>query len=396
MFLLSRLQGLNSQYATARKLLLSAHQIDPEDPEIRAAWIKTLPAAQRIPETEAYLAAPRADTADDRRDMQTDLEELKAWAAEPRKPCTMISTATIAEIPFVPILTNSEHTIGYGLDVKINNHTARIAIDTGYNARIAVDGVSGLLINRLVAQRSGVKPLFHNDVAGSGGDAPRAGYIAYADSLSIGDIEFHDCAVQVMASNFANGADGVFSMDLLSSFLVTLDYPTKRLLLGPLPPRPTTIPQSNGLYNRYVAPEMSDYTPILRSGSDLILPLSVNGKRPMLFGVYTGILESVMSPGAAFEIAKGHNDPRYELRGSSGKLPLSFPMGNVVLSLGALSWGESSFANFDTFRFTDDVGAEISGMIGLRTLSRMTLHIDYRDGLVKFDYDPKRKSPLLF
>jgi hypothetical protein len=33
---------------------------------------------------------------------------------------------------------------------------------------------------------------------------------------------------------------------------------------------------------------------------------------------------------------------------------------------------------------------EISGFIGATTLSQCTIHIDYRDGLVKFDYNPLR------
>jgi hypothetical protein len=33
---------------------------------------------------------------------------------------------------------------------------------------------------------------------------------------------------------------------------------------------------------------------------------------------------------------------------------------------------------------------EISGFLGANTLNQMTIHIDYRDGLVKFEYDPKR------
>jgi hypothetical protein len=33
---------------------------------------------------------------------------------------------------------------------------------------------------------------------------------------------------------------------------------------------------------------------------------------------------------------------------------------------------------------------EISGIIGDATLRGLTIHIDYRDGLVKLDYDPKR------
>jgi hypothetical protein len=33
---------------------------------------------------------------------------------------------------------------------------------------------------------------------------------------------------------------------------------------------------------------------------------------------------------------------------------------------------------------------EISGFLGANTLDQLTIHIDYRDGLVKFDYDPNR------
>jgi hypothetical protein len=33
---------------------------------------------------------------------------------------------------------------------------------------------------------------------------------------------------------------------------------------------------------------------------------------------------------------------------------------------------------------------EISGFIGYTALSQMTINIDYRDGLMKFSYDPNR------
>jgi hypothetical protein len=33
---------------------------------------------------------------------------------------------------------------------------------------------------------------------------------------------------------------------------------------------------------------------------------------------------------------------------------------------------------------------EVSGLIGADILQDLTIHLDYRDGLVKFDYDPKR------
>jgi len=36
------------------------------------------------------------------------------------------------------------------------------------------------------------------------------------------------------------------------------------------------------------------------------------------------------------------------------------------------------------------LGLGISGILGADILEELTIHIDYRDGLVKFEYDPKR------
>lgn len=396
MLLLSRLTALNSQYATARKLLMKAHQIDSEDAEIRAEWIKTLPVEQRIPEMEAYLATPRGESADERRDLQTDLGHLKSWAAEPRKPCTMVSTAATAEIPFVPILSNSDQLIAFGLSVKVNDHSARLAIDTSYNPRLPIDGVSGLLMSRAAAQHSGIKPIYQNDVPGTGPQGSRAGFVGIADSIAIGEVEFHDCAIQVMDVNFPNGADGIIGMEILSSYLITLDYPAKKLILETLPARPQEMAPTDGLYNRYTAPAMKDYTAFFRSGSDIILPLSLNGRPPMLFVIDTAIGTSVASPGAGYELTTGQKDAKFETRNFNAIRDATYTIQDAVLTFAGVSLKETPIYPFDTSRFTDDSGMEVSGLLGEKTLSRTTLHIDYRDGLLKFDYDPARKSPLSF
>jgi hypothetical protein len=36
------------------------------------------------------------------------------------------------------------------------------------------------------------------------------------------------------------------------------------------------------------------------------------------------------------------------------------------------------------------VGMDVSGFLGASTLNVLTIFIDYRDGLMKFEYDPKR------
>ena len=392
LFLLSRLEDLNSQYATARKMLLSAHLLDPEDPQIRAAWIKTLPADQRISEMQAYLAAPNGDSADERRDLQTDLDRFKAWATVPRKPCTMVSTETKVDMPLAPIVGNSDRTVAYGLGAKVNDRAVRLLIDTSYNARLPIDGASGVLVSRTVARQAGLKAIYQDDVLGTGGQPPRSGFVAIADSIAIGPVEFHNCAVQVMDVAFANGAEGIIGMDILSSYLVTLDFPARKMTLEMLPARPEGIASTNGLYNRYIAPEMKDYHPIYRSGSDLILPVSANGKPPMLFVADTAVGYSFFSPGVAYEVLNGRKNPKYEDRDALAKMESSVTLNNVQLSFAGISWNEAVMGGFDTSPFTDDSGMEISGLVGLRTISRMTIHIDYRDGLMKIDLDPKSKS----
>jgi tetratricopeptide repeat protein/aspartyl protease len=389
MLLFAELAQLNSRPATAFEILAAAHQLDPDDSEIRAAWMKALPVAQRIPEMESYLSAPRGESANELRDLHTDLDELKKWAAVPRKPCTLVSQPASAEIPLSEIRSIRGFSSYTALDVKVNDHRVRLSVDTSYNARLPIDSVSGLLIQRAAADHMGLTPVFQNQVPGTGGQGPRSGYVAIADSISFGGIEFHDCAVQVMDGEFWNDADGSFSMSLLSNFLVTLDNPSHKLILAPLPARPGGM-SASGLEDRYIAPEMKDYTAVYRSGSDLIFPGMANGKYPMLFLLDTAVGYSFLSPLAAHEVAEGHRDRKYEVRDTGSKVDAAFSGGDVTLSFARLNQYITHIDSFDTWMFTKDTGMEISGLIGDATLRGLTIRIDYRDGLVKLDYDPKR------
>lgn len=95
-------------------------------------------------------------------------------------------------------------------------------------------------------------------------------------------------------------------------------------------------------------------------------------------------------------LTTGHKDLKLEDRNARANWNVISLNGDQAMSFAGVSLKESPIVPFDTAAFTDDSGTEISGLIGLKTLSRMTIHIDYRDGLVKFDFDPSRKSPLLF
>jgi len=390
LFLVSRLAKLNSRNAAASKFLTSAHTLDPEDPEIRAAWMDTLPPAARIPELEAYLAAPRGDDADAVTERRVQLEQLKKLPADLQPTCTLVSKPTATEVPFSSVTGLRVGGPAWAaLQVSVNTHNIQLAIDTGYNPRLPIEGVSGLLILSSTAKHLGLKPLYQLQVPGIGPQDSRGGYIAYADSIAIGGIEFHNCAVQVIDAKFAGDVDGVISMTLMSDFLVTIDYPSHKFGFGPLPALPAGKP-ANGLTDRYIAPEMSDCTEIYRSGSDLILPTLVNNKYPSLFLLDTSFGQTVLSPEAGHEIVGGHKNSKYEVRDTSGKVDYQFTACGVSLSFAHTTQSFNCLSTFDTSRFTRDSGMAIAGFIAQESLQSMKVHIDYRDGLIKLDPDSKR------
>lgn len=427
----ARLARLNSLYASARSETLVAHQLDPYDVNIRREWIQTLPLEERIKELEGYLATPNGDDEEERRHARIYLESLKKHAAEPHKACRLVSNTQSTEIPFVSLMRDANHVRAFGLEVKLNDHKSRLEIDTG---------AGGLVVSRSVAEHAGLKPFVDTEVGGVGSEGEKKAYTAYADTIQIGSLEFHDCTVEVLDSrNVVGDLDGLIGMNVLAGFLVTLDYPMRKLVLGPLPPRPTDSgPQtpalrtgdnpdadqadapaasgatasqpkqpeskppaaatSKGPQNRYIAPEMQDYTKVYLVGHTLIAPTALNnpGNPPKLFILDTGAFSTIISPEAAREITKLHSNDRMTVHGVSGKVEKVYSADNVAFYFGGLAQPAREVASFDISKVSKDTGLEISGFIGASTLGQVTMHIDYRDGLVKFDYDPNRGyKPLL-
>lgn len=423
LFLLANVAHIDSLYAFAQRQLLTAHRLDPEDPEIRQHWVGTLPISQRISELESLLSNPSGMDEEDLRHTRQYLDHLKKQIVEPHKACRLVSPVASTDIPFVNLMGEGGRIRAFGLDVKLNNHTARLQIDTG---------AGGLLISRAVAEHAGLKAFSQTEMGGIGDKGFKSGYTAFADSIRIGNLEFHDCSVQVVDSrNVVEDSDGLIGMDVLSSFLVTLDFPMRKLLLGPLPARPgeaaapapglntnttqsqdvassdestpaspsapatapsppVAKPASHGPYDRYIAPEMKDYTPVYRVGHMLILPAALNGDKLKLFIMDTGAWTTTISPEAAREVTKVHSNSEVEVHGISGKVEKVYSADDVTFRFAHLSQNVNGVIAFDTSSISKDVGMEISGLLGATTLERLTIHIDYRDGLVKFDYDPNR------
>ena len=392
---------LNSMFKSAAGELRTAHLLDPSDPEIRVHWMNTLPIQQRISELEAYLTSPNGQTPDDLRRMRLYLESLKKSAAQPHKACRLVSSDVSTEIPFAMLMRDGTHVRAFGLDVKLNDHSARLEIDTG---------ASGLLISRSVAKKAGLEAFAAMEMGGVGSAGEKTGYSAYVDSIKIGKLEFHDCAVDVLDSRDVVGDDGLIGMDVFSNLLVTLDYPMHRLDLSPLPPRPTDTVAAKpsletsgteaavaseqkpgaGPQDRYTAPGMADWTRVYRLGHNLILPAALNESKIKLFILYTGAFTTSISPEAAREVTKLHSEDSLTIKGISGKVEKVYAADHVTFRFANLRQTANGAIAFDTSNISKHLGTEISGFIGITTLQQLTVKIDYRDALVKFEYDPNR------
>ena len=210
-------------------------------------------------------------------------------------------------------------------------------------------------------------------------------------------------------------------MDVFSRFLITLDYPMRKLLLAPLPPRPNDVtpqkptlqttssrddddppvnateapatapkPTPRGPRDRYIAPEMKGWTPIYRIGHNLLIPASLNNTEMKMFILDTGAFATTISPEAAREVTKVHSDDRIKVRGISGNVDNVFTADDITFRFANISQKVQDVVAFTTSSLSKNLNMEVSGLIGFSALGQMTIGIDYRDGLMKFTYDPNR------
>ncbi len=409
---IAQLLSINSNYAAASHEWKIAHLLEPSASNYFSSWLNTLPLTERISAVEAYLASATEDSPERTTQWQKYLSGLKQAAAEPQKACRLVSPAGSTSVDFIRIMRDAMHMEAFGLPVKFNGREAHLQIDTG---------ASGLVVTRAVADRAGLKRSAVETVSGIGSEGARAAYTAYADDIKIGALEFRDCQVDVIEKRSALDTDGLIGTDVFSRFVVTLDYPVRKLILGPLPPRPgdTAAPTpaldtaasasdnqspsseapgsaapdnllSRGPHDRYIAPEMKGWTRIYRIGHNLIVPAALNNTSQKLFILDTGAFTTSISPSAAAEVTKVHSDDVNQIKGISGKVDRVYYADKINFKFAGLSQDIEDVVSFDTSQHSKDLGLDISGFIGFTALAQTTMSIDYRDGLVNFSFDPHR------
>jgi tetratricopeptide (TPR) repeat protein len=388
---LSRVYRAASYYKHSKMMIDRAYALDPVDPDIQRAWMATLTVQERLKALLAYLAAERNDDAEQHRNLEAQLAVLQDEAGQPARACRLTTKVSAMETPLERLLYDANRVRGYGLRVNINGTSSKLLLDTG---------AGGILVDRKIAEKAGIKPIAQTDVKGIGDKEGSSGYIGYADSIKIGDLEFHDCYVEVVDKRSVVGEDGLIGADVFSHFLVDIDFPHAKFRLSELPPGPdepapvaalqSGSSGSSGFHDRYVAPEMKAFTPIFRFGHQLLIQTKINDLPPKLFLIDTGAFANTINPAAAREVTKVSSDSQVTVKGLSGAVKDVFRANELTLQFAHLRQKNLDTVAIDTAHISDSVGAEVSGILGFSMLWMLEIKLDYRDGLVDFVYDPSR------
>jgi len=392
-------------------LIDKAHRLDPNDPEISNLWSARLNRADRIKYLEDYLANSNNDDAETVAYKRHYLEYLKAQAQDPRN-CRLVTKTASTETPMVRLLVDAQHLRGFGLTVGVNNESAKLLLDTG---------ASGIMLSRRLAEKAGLTRLSETEIGGIGDKGNKSAYIAVASSLTVGNLEFKDCPVRVLDQRSVVNNDGLIGADVFSNFLVDLDFANEKLRLSELPRRPgessspmklhtsedaddssgdhesnqaadssvKSPPPNQGPQDRYIAPEMKSYTQVYRFGHDLLVPTLIgqSSTSAKLFLLDSGGFNNVIAPAAANEVTKVHRDGEMTVKGLSGSVKNVYSADKAILQFGHLRQENQDLVAFDLTHLSDDLGTEVSGILGFAMLRLLEVKIDYRDDLVDFTYD---------
>ena len=360
----SRIFRIDSMYASERAELQAAYQIDPSDPDIHRAWVHIVNPANDIQRIEDSLASSANLDPDIREKAQASANGMMGLLAENSQTCQSAAITAPVTLPLFPAYENIKQISGYKLAVQFPKSNAKLMVDTA---------ASGLYITRTLAESNGFQ-----HAAGAPANTVQV------DSLHLGSLEFRNCMVGVSDTPFEDGVEGFIGTDVLAPYLITLDFPEAKLVAEPLPRTPDeqkiVLPG-----DRYFAPDMRSYTPVYHKNQYLLIPVMLNKKDRRLFVLDTGIRLSTMTSEVAHSISNTRLNFTNSVRTVSGStLQIyrdSFDLQFANLSLDRqghiLEWNPSAI--------DQNVGMEVAGMLGFDILHSLVMHIDYRDGLVKFD-----------
>ncbi|MGA2169804.1 MAG: tetratricopeptide repeat protein [Terracidiphilus sp.] len=365
----SRVLRIDSMYASERTELQRAYDIDPADPDIQHAWLRIVSPAHEIEGIDESLRTMKDLDAETRQKAEASMHSLMPLLSENSQTCQVLPAVASATLPLQPTFADVKHIDGYRLEAELPQGKSKLIVDTA---------ASGLYISKALADQNGFKQ----------GAGDPAGTVR-ADSVRIGPLEFRDCIMGVSDTPFAGKADGFIGTDMFAPWLITLDYRLAKLTLSLLPQQAGTLPG-----DRSASPELADFTPVYHRRQYLLVPLTFGNKSRKLFILATGMRFSAMTSETAHSLSKMTvNFTNTEQTATGTKVQFYREIFDLQFAnLPQIHQGH--ILELDPSVIDRNAGFQIAGMLGLDVLQPLTLHLDYRDGLVKFESTAEGVSPV--
>jgi tetratricopeptide (TPR) repeat protein len=364
----SRALRIDSMYASERAELQRAYEIDPNDPDIQTAWKSIVEPAQEVQGVTDALAATKDIDPEIRKKAEATAHSMMPLLNENSQTCQVLPSVASATLPLLPLMPDPKHIEGYRLQAQFPQGEAKLILDSA---------ASGFYITRALADANGWK---HDPNAPEG--------TVHLDSVRIGPLEFRDCMVGVSDTPFPGKSDGFIGTDVFASYLITLDFRLAKMTLEPLPAQTDILPG-----DRSAAPELAGFVPVYHRRHYLLLPVEFNNKSRKLFVLATGMQTSAMSSEAAHSVSNiTVNFTNTEQTVSGTHVQFFREIFDLQMaSLPTIHQGH--VLELDPATMNRNAGFQVAGMLGLDVLHAMTVHLDYRDGLVKLEPNMRDSVP---
>jgi tetratricopeptide (TPR) repeat protein len=370
-----------SFHKMAKSCFDQAHALASADPMILRAWAGTLKGRERIEAMETYLQlaggdpnAERLASARSGLDLQKNLGN--------RTLHRLISPYASSEIKFASLLRDPNRIRAFALPIGINgSKPLKLLADTG---------ASGILISPKAAERIGLQKIGDLSFSGIGDEGFRGGYSALADRVKAGNVEFADCLIQVADRKLPTDTEGLIGTDVFAAFLITLDFQKRAMKLDPFPGLEAAPPDPDYSHDRTVTPALKSFAPVFRFYHALLISTKAGDAPPGLFLIDTGAEQTLIARDLAAQVTKVHGDGDLSMKGLSGKVKNVYSTGEIYLQFAGFRQRNIDMISFDLGPMSHSMGTEMGGILGLPLLNLFTLTIDYRDGLVKFDYQGQK------
>jgi hypothetical protein len=147
------------------------------------------------------------------------------------------------------------------------------------------------------------------------------------------------------------------------------------------------VPHSAGPQDAYIAPEMKSFTRIFRFGHVLLVPTRIGDGPSKLFILDSGAFMNHITPRAAAEVTKVRGDSNMIVKGISGRVKEVYSADKAVLHFAHMRQENQDLLSFNMDHLSDEIGTEVSGTLGFILMRLLEVKIDYRDGLVDFEYN---------